>query len=116
MWRRDRWRGRRRSMARSPQFLKCRIDWGASSPARRAAELQPRSARAWRELGAELMILGHDSEGMPALRKALALDPEDATIYGAMGRAFFISYARFREAADWLDRALEKNPNAGWYS
>ncbi|PYR89650.1 MAG: hypothetical protein DMF84_23250 [Acidobacteria bacterium] len=83
---------------------------------RRAAELQPRSARAWRELGAELMILGHDSEGMPALRKALALDPEDATIYGAMGRAFFISYARFREAADWLDRALEKNPNAGWYS
>lgn len=83
---------------------------------RRATELQPGSARAWRELGAELMILGHDSEGMPALRRALALDPEDATIYGAMGRAFFISYARFREAADWLDRALEKNPNAGWYS
>jgi serine/threonine-protein kinase len=83
---------------------------------RRATELQPRSARAWRELGVELMILGHDREGMPALRRALALDPEDATIYGAMGRAFFIHYARFREAADWYDRALERNPNAGWYS
>lgn len=83
---------------------------------RRATELQPRSARAWRELGMELMILGQDSEGMPALRRALALDPEDATIYGAMGRAFFIHYVRFREAADWYDRALERNPNAGWYS
>jgi tetratricopeptide (TPR) repeat protein len=52
---------------------------------------------------------------MPALRKALSLDPEDATVLGAMGRAFFINYARFREAADWMDRALEKNPKAGWY-
>ncbi len=32
-----------------------------------------------------------------------------------MGRALFINYARFRDAADWLQRALEKNPNAGWY-
>jgi tetratricopeptide (TPR) repeat protein/TolB-like protein len=82
---------------------------------RRATELQPQSARAWRELGVELNILGQDAEGMPALRRALALDPEDATIYGAMGRALFINYARFRDAADWLQRALEKNPNAGWY-
>jgi tetratricopeptide (TPR) repeat protein/TolB-like protein/predicted Ser/Thr protein kinase len=87
----------------------------ALHPLRRATELQPGSARAWRELGVELMILGHDSEGMPALRKALALDPEDATVLGAMGRAFFIRYARFHEAADWLDRALDKNPKAGWY-
>jgi len=87
----------------------------ALHPLRRATELQPGSARAWRELGVELMLLGHDSEGMPALRRALALDPEDATVYAAMGRAFFIIYARFREAADWLDRAVEKNAHAGWY-
>ncbi len=83
---------------------------------RRAIELQPGSARAWRELGVELNILGQDTEGMPALRRALALDPEDASIYGAIGRAHFINYARFREAADWFDRALEKNPHAGWYT
>jgi tetratricopeptide (TPR) repeat protein len=82
---------------------------------RRAIELQPGSARAWRELGATLMAAGDDVEGMAALRRALALDPDEGSGYGAMGRALFIGYGRFHEAADWFDRALEKNPNAGWY-
>ena len=84
---------------------------------RRAIELQPESARA-------LARAGRDADGgrartskaMAALHRALALDPDDASDYGAMGRALFIGYARFREAADWFDRALEKNANAGWYS
>ena len=83
---------------------------------RRAIELQPGSARAWRELGATLMAVGEDVEGMAALRRALALDPDEASGYGSMGRALFIGYARFREAAEWFDRAIEKNANAGWYA
>ena len=82
----------------------------------RATELQPGWARAWRELGVTLMALGHHADGMAALRRALAIDPEDATVLGAMGRALFIGHARFREAATWFDRALEKNASAGWYS
>jgi tetratricopeptide (TPR) repeat protein len=33
-----------------------------------------------------------------------------------MGRALFVGYARFREAAEWFERALERNASAGWYS
>jgi tetratricopeptide (TPR) repeat protein/predicted Ser/Thr protein kinase len=83
---------------------------------RRAIELQPDSARAWRELGGTLMALGQEVDGMSALRRALAIDPADASALGSMGRALFIGQARFREAAEWFDRALEKNANGGWYS
>ena len=83
---------------------------------RRAIELQPASARAWRELGATLMAVREDVEGMAAIRRALALDPDDAGNYGTMGRALFINYARFNEAAGWFEQAIEKNANAGWYA
>jgi tetratricopeptide (TPR) repeat protein len=83
---------------------------------RRAIELQPDSARAWRELGATLMAVGQEVDGMSALRRALAIDPANASALGTMGRALFIGQARFREAAEWFDRALEKNANGGWYS
>jgi serine/threonine-protein kinase len=82
---------------------------------RHATELQPGSARAWRELGATLVSMGQEVEAMAALRRALAIDPAEASALGAMGRALFIQYGRFREAADWFDRALAQNPNAGWY-
>jgi TolB-like protein/predicted Ser/Thr protein kinase len=83
---------------------------------RRAVELHPESARAWRELGGTLMAAGQDAEAMIAIRRALAIDPADAASLAAMGRALFVSHARFAEAADWFDRALERNLSAGWYS
>jgi serine/threonine-protein kinase len=82
---------------------------------RRGVELQPDSARGWRELGATLMSVGQDVEAMAALRRALAIDPADATSLGSMGRALFLGYARFAEAAGWFDRALAQNASAGWY-
>src|SRR5262245_36307008 len=83
---------------------------------RRAVELQPESGRAWRELGWLLTAMGEETEGVAAIRRALALDPEDATAYAAMARALFVGSARFADAADWFDRALEHNPKAGWYA
>jgi eukaryotic-like serine/threonine-protein kinase len=88
----------------------------ALSSLRRAIELQPESGRGWRELGWLLTAMGRDAEGMAAIRRALAIDPDDATAYAAMARALFIGNARFAEAADWYDRALARNPNAGWYA
>ncbi len=123
-----------RAVALDPAYARAHIELGAAygtksdylsmpelnvralASLRRAIELQPGSARAWRELGAALMAAGQDVEGMSALRRALAIDPAHASGLGTMGRALFIGYARFREAADWFDRALEKNANAGWYS
>jgi len=83
---------------------------------RRAIELQPGSARAWRELGATLVDMGEDAEGMAAIRRALAIDPEEASACAAMGRALFIVRARFDEAIPWYRRALERNPKGGWYA
>jgi serine/threonine protein kinase/tetratricopeptide (TPR) repeat protein len=82
---------------------------------RRATELQPNSAAAWLEIGSTFLSLGQHSEAMAALRRALALDPADPRALGAMGRAWFIGFARFREAVEWLERAVERNPSAGWY-
>jgi eukaryotic-like serine/threonine-protein kinase len=83
---------------------------------RRAIELQPESARAWRELGAVLVSMGQHAEGIAAIQRALGLDPEDASTLGAMGRALFTGVARFGEAADWYERALDRNAKGGWYA
>ena len=83
---------------------------------RRAIELQPTLSRAWRELGASLVAMGQGTEGMAAIRRALEIDPEDASNRGVMARALFVGAARFREAADWFTRALELNAKAGWYA
>jgi tetratricopeptide (TPR) repeat protein len=83
---------------------------------RRALTLQPDSIRAHRELGSVLLAMGQDAEGFAALQRALDLDPNDAGALGAMARALFIDRARFDEAAAWYERALERNPKAGWYA
>jgi TolB-like protein/tRNA A-37 threonylcarbamoyl transferase component Bud32/Tfp pilus assembly protein PilF len=88
----------------------------AASSFRRALELQPSSARAWRELGAVLVDTGQEADGMAAIRRALAIDPEDAAACAAMARGLFIGLARFRDAADWFSRALELNARGGWYA
>jgi serine/threonine protein kinase/tetratricopeptide (TPR) repeat protein len=83
---------------------------------RRALELNPGLVRAWREMGWVLLSLGRDDEGREAVERALALDPTDAGALGAMARALFIGRADFAGAADWFDRALERNPRGGWFA
>ena len=123
-----------RAVALDPAYARAHVELGAAyasqaeylslaeprpravASLRRAIELQPSSARAWRELGLVQVLMGQEMEGIGAIRRALELDPEDAGIYGAMGRALFIGCARFRDAADWFKRALERNPKAGWWA
>jgi TolB-like protein/Flp pilus assembly protein TadD/predicted Ser/Thr protein kinase len=81
---------------------------------RKALALRPGLVRGWRELGATLVSLGREDEGVEAIRRALELDPEDAGALGAMARALFVGLARFREAAEYYERALLRNPQAGW--
>jgi tetratricopeptide (TPR) repeat protein len=83
---------------------------------RRGLDLQPGSVRAWRELGGVLIARGEEAEGLAAIRRALALDPQDAGALGSMGRALFVGLARFRDAVPYFEQALERNPNAGWYA
>ncbi len=83
---------------------------------RRALELRPGLVRAWREMGSTLVSLGRVDEGLESIRRALELDGEDVGALGSMGRALFVGRARFREAAEWFERALARNPQAGWYA
>ncbi|HET7696202.1 MAG TPA: protein kinase [Vicinamibacterales bacterium] len=123
-----------RAIALDPAYARAHVELGAALGAkadylsmpelnaralvslRRSLELQPGSARAWRELGSALVLVGDNAGATAALRRALEIHPDDASSLGTMGRVLFIGYARFPEAAEWFDRALEQNPNAGWYS
>jgi serine/threonine protein kinase/tetratricopeptide (TPR) repeat protein len=122
-----------RAVALDPAYARAHLELGAAYAAkadylsmpelydralaslRRALELQPGSARGWRELGATLTSVGQDAEAIAAIRRALTIGPNEAGVLGSMGRLLLVRQARFREAADWFDRAVEKNANAGWY-
>jgi tetratricopeptide (TPR) repeat protein len=82
----------------------------------RCLELEPRLPRAWRELGSTLVNLGREERGFEAIRRALELDPEDGSSHAALGRAYFIGKAMFAEAAECFERALQRNPQGGWYA
>jgi TolB-like protein/Tfp pilus assembly protein PilF len=81
---------------------------------RKALALRPGLVRGWREMGATLVSLCREDEGVEAIRRALELDPEDAGALGAMGRAHFVGRGHFREAVEYYERALVRNPQAGW--
>jgi serine/threonine-protein kinase len=81
---------------------------------RRAVELRPGLALAWREIGAILAATGREEEGLEAIRRALSLDPTDPSHHTALGRVYFIACARFDEAARAYERALQLNPRSGW--
>ncbi|MCM2257032.1 MAG: protein kinase [Vicinamibacteria bacterium] len=81
----------------------------------RALELAPGLAVAWREMGATLITDGRLDEGLAAVEKARDLAPDDAASWGALARAHFIGLADFEGAASLYERALARNPQAGWY-
>jgi tetratricopeptide (TPR) repeat protein len=82
----------------------------------RSLALEPRLPRTWRELGATLVAIGREERGFEAIRRALELDPEDGGAHAALGRAYFIGKAMFAEAAGCFERALQRNPQGGWYA
>jgi tetratricopeptide (TPR) repeat protein/TolB-like protein len=84
---------------------------------RRALELRPDHAKAWRELASCQLSSGtSDDEAVVSAQRAVELDPRDAATHAMLARARFIGFARFEEAADGFARALELNPEAGWYA
>ncbi len=122
-----------RAIALDPRYVRAHVELGAaySSQAdylavpeiheraiaqfRRALDLDPNFIRAWRDLGMTLVAAGAIDEGLQAVRRALALSPEDPAPLSAMGRALFIGKGDFEGAARHFERALALNPKAGWF-
>jgi TolB-like protein len=122
-----------RALALDPHYVRAQVELGAAyeqkgeylnssdvlerarGVLRRLVDTRPRFARAWRELGVTLLTLGRVDEGLDCLERALNLDPEDPRILGGIARAHFIGRADFPTASSLYQRAVERNPQAGWY-
>jgi len=81
---------------------------------RRAIDLAPDLAVAWKEMGSALISLGREDEGIEAVGRALALDPADSSAHSALARAYFVGKARWADAVAEYETALRLNPQAGW--
>jgi serine/threonine-protein kinase len=82
---------------------------------RRALDRRPRHPRSWRELGLALVGAGRVEEGIRHLEHALALAPDDPLMLGGLARARFLGRGDFAGAAELFERAVARNPQAGWY-
>jgi tetratricopeptide (TPR) repeat protein len=80
----------------------------------RALVLRPNLADAHRSRGSVLLSLGREEEAIQAVEQALALDPGAASSYQTLGRIYFIGCGDFARAAEYHEKALALNPQAGW--
>jgi tetratricopeptide (TPR) repeat protein len=122
-----------RALALDPQYVRAQIELGAAyeqkgeylgsnevlerarATLRRVLDVRPQSSRAWRELGITQLALGRVDEAQECLERALATHPEDPRMLGGMGRVHFLGHADFATAAGFYRRAVERDPQAGWY-
>jgi len=60
--------------------------------------------------GAQLTMQGRYAEAEAELKKAIEINPHNATAHGNMGGVFF-HQKRYTEAIPWLEKALQLDPN-----
>ncbi len=122
-----------RALALDPNYVRAQIELGAAYAQkadylavgdlheraigilRRVLEARPRLPRVWRELGMSLVSQGRVEEGMQCLHHALSLAPDNPGVLAGVARGYFIGKADFARAAEFYSRAVERNPQAGWY-
>jgi TolB-like protein len=122
-----------RAVALDPGYIRAQIELGAAwaqkadyltapelyeraaTILRRTLEARPNLPRVWRELGMTQLVSGRVDEGVETLSRALAMAPEDPRMLAGLARAYFIGKADFPRAAELLAKAVERNPEAGWY-
>lgn len=73
------------------------------------------SAESWHNLGLARLEAGEPAKAIEALESARLLAPGDPDIAGLLGVAH-LQQREFKEAADWLQKALAKKPDSLLYS
>lgn len=122
-----------RALKLDPSYIRAQIELGAAlqqkadylevheyseravTILRKVLEQRPRLPRVWRELGLSLLSYGRVDEAVDCLRHAMELAPDDPRVLGGTARAYFVGLADFPQAASLFTKAVERNPEAGWY-
>ena len=81
---------------------------------RRAIAINPGLADAHRWLGLSLLTLGRYDEAIEAIKEAARLEPGDANVYLALGRAYWIGKGQLDAGITYLERAAAINPELGY--
>jgi serine/threonine-protein kinase len=93
--------------------IKLLYDWdwtGAESELKRAMELNPGYALAYRIYGEYLTIIGRDPEALPYFEEARRLDPLYERDYMAEGYSYFMAH-KYDEAVEQYRKSLEIEPD-----
>ncbi|HEU4350109.1 MAG TPA: tetratricopeptide repeat protein [Actinoplanes sp.] len=91
------------ALARRVGAIELAVDW-----AERGARAQPsKLGEIW--LGYAYRNAGRTQESLAALRRAVAYDPDDLSVYADIAGTLADS-GRIEEALDWVDRALAMDP------
>ncbi len=78
----------------------------------KALELDPKYAKAWKNLGSAFMIKGDLKKGLKALTIAAKLDPNDFDTWMDMGRTKY-NAKDFRGAVESFKKVIEIRPGLG---
>ena len=81
---------------------------------RRAIEINPKLADAHRWLGMSLMSIAKYDEAIAAIKEAARLEPDDANVFSALGRAYWVGKGDLDAGISQLERAAEINPDLGY--
>jgi serine/threonine protein kinase/tetratricopeptide (TPR) repeat protein len=86
----------------------------AIEPLQRALSLKPSLVQAHVWLGSALSGLGKLDEGLALLRKAVAIEPDNADAHQTLARAYWLTRGMVPEGIAELRTALALNPEAGY--
>ena len=81
---------------------------------RRAIAINPKLADAHRWLGLSLLSMDRYDEAITAIKEADRLQPGDANVYSALGRAFWVGRGELEQGIAYLERAAGVNPELGY--
>lgn len=91
------------ALARRVGALTLAVDWAS----RAARELPSKLSEVW--LGYAYRSAGRTDDALAALRRAVAHDPDDLSVYADIAGTL-ADHGQLDEALDWIDRALARDP------